>query len=588
MVQYGRSARKKNNASGRNNSRGADEPQLVNKASSLISSSVSLDGQSLQLPEEYMQSNVAASSLLGITPSLDGESLMLPDEMASNFDDDDDGGLASYMNMLGDPSGEDNASLDFHDDVSSINDESIAHPDPATLKQNKKYLKIIGSGSGETQKESDSELPTSTGSGQHKDVNSLQTPSKISFPVSTKSSKSKNNINEAQKVQDDAPGAGGCCCCPVWIRKAPTWLKVVFAISLILLLAAMALVGVGLTMAIRNKQASQAASENAIGSPPSPSSKTFAPSALPVDGNNAGNNTTRPTPNNNGTMTNTTDIPISSNNGTNLTVFYATGGRYPDDLMASIPDLLSSLPTNSTPGFMAHLGDWNAPSVSGCVEQDYEEVGNLFESSSIPVYFVVGDNEYNDCSDEQKALDMWRDDLVGYETEHWPSPTWEILRQDQREENYAFYKQQAIFVGINLVAGSVVSADEWTGRHEDDLDWIDANYKQFGPQGAKALVIFCHASPDHAPNADFFSQLFDRIETSYADVHFVIVHRNTPQQTSGMVRQYGNITNLDLVIVEGSVWPPMKIGLDFSGDAVKVMGDQALWYDKLQADAGSR
>ena len=74
-----------------------------------------MDGQSLLLPEEYLQSNVAASALLGISPSLDGESLLLPDDDSGTREDD---GLASYMNMLSDPSG-DNASVDFQDDVSS-------------------------------------------------------------------------------------------------------------------------------------------------------------------------------------------------------------------------------------------------------------------------------------------------------------------------------------------------------------------------------------------------------------------------------------------------------------------------------------
>jgi hypothetical protein len=42
-----------------------------------------------------------------------------------------------------------------------------------------------------------------------------------------------------------------------------------------------------------------------------------------------------------------------------------------------------------------HLGDWNDPNDPTCPDQNYVGAASLFSNSSVPVYFVVGDNEYN-------------------------------------------------------------------------------------------------------------------------------------------------------------------------------------------------
>jgi hypothetical protein len=191
-----------------------------------------------------------------------------------------------------------------------------------------------------------------------------------------------------------------------------------------------------------------------------------------------------------------------------------------------------------------------------------------------------------DCNNDTQALQLWRQYLVGYETNFWSQPSWTIARQAVRQENFAFYSRQTIFVGINLVAGQIVSADEWVTRHDQDLNWIDTNYAQYIQDGAKALVLLCNSDPEHPQNAGFFAQLFDRVKFTYGNIHFVIVHRNNPRQTSNLVHQFNSISNLDVVTVLGSSWPPMKTVLDLSGGNVTVTADQTLWYEKLKA-AGS-
>jgi hypothetical protein len=77
-----------------------------------------------------------------------------------------------------------------------------------------------------------------------------------------------------------------------------------------------------------------------------------------------------------------------------VVTFFVTGGRDVDSERALTPERLGNLPQKMGSSFLLNIGDWNSPSL-GCEEQAYEDVDTLFRNSSVPVYFVPGDNEYN-------------------------------------------------------------------------------------------------------------------------------------------------------------------------------------------------
>jgi hypothetical protein len=86
--------------------------------------------------------------------------------------------------------------------------------------------------------------------------------------------------------------------------------------------------------------------------------------------------------------------PLTETQDLEVFTFYVTGGRYSDDERAVVPDRLENLPNNMGTSFLLHIGDWNSPS-GGCEEQSYQDANTLFRTSSVPVYFLPGDNEYN-------------------------------------------------------------------------------------------------------------------------------------------------------------------------------------------------
>jgi hypothetical protein len=219
-------------------------------------------------------------------------------------------------------------------------------------------------------------------------------------------------------------------CMPAWISRSPRWLKVVLAASIALLVGAIVLVGVGLAFSLSsdNSNGSSAATSPDHNPsqflPPTPAPTT---AAAPTKVNIV---TEPPAP----TMTDPTDegtgLPVSSSSTaapvpspTNLsastaptptfdsavTTFFVTGGRYTNtsSVFSQAAAGLPRLPTLAGNAFLSHLGDWNSPTETGCTEDSYQRVASLFSNSSIPVYFVVGDNEYNGkCSHYYVSTEM--------------------------------------------------------------------------------------------------------------------------------------------------------------------------------------
>jgi hypothetical protein len=142
--------------------------------------------------------------------------------------------------------------------------------------------------------------------------------------------------------------------------------------------------------------------------------------------------------------------------------------------------------------FFVHLGDINNDSGS-CNESVYTNAANSLQTSSIPVFIVPGDNEWNDCSNPTQAWSYWDTHLMRLE-ENW-STSFTVLRQSVREENFAFMHSGVLFIGINLVGGSVHDANEWSQRMTDNANWVNQNFNNFTSQATSA-VVFGHAFPD--------------------------------------------------------------------------------------------
>lgn len=148
--------------------------------------------------------------------------------------------------------------------------------------------------------------------------------------------------------------------------------------------------------------------------------------------------------------------------------------------------------------------------------------------------------------------------MVGYESSRWTLPYNTQVRQvDELEENFVFVYRQVIFVGLNLVSGNVYDQDAWDARLAMDLAWVESAYDSYH-NVTRAMVLFSHSSPDNSLNAAFFEPLLQNVSSSWTDLEFVVMHRNNPGQVMENTLEYSGITNLQVVSVLGSVWPPLR------------------------------
>jgi hypothetical protein len=187
---------------------------------------------------------------------------------------------------------------------------------------------------------------------------------------------------------------------------------------------------------------------------------------------------------------------------------------------------------------------------------------------------------FADCPNPYEALDYWYDYLVDFETRHWPPPSWSVTRQaPDYVENFAFLNGRVLFVGISLPGGIVHDQQEFDDRHAADLQWINSTVTS-NDGNFDVLFVFGHADPDiETINDGFFNPFFSLVQTY--DERVIFMHRNLGVDSWKLEPIFNGIPNLDVVVVEGSIWPPMWVKVDPSTGSFSI--DQALWYDEYNA-----
>jgi hypothetical protein len=146
--------------------------------------------------------------------------------------------------------------------------------------------------------------------------------------------------------------------------------------------------------------------------------------------------------------------------------------------------------------FLMHLGDIKSGS-GGCSESTYSGTANILEDSAVPVYVVIGDNEWSDCSNRDQAFAWWNEYFLRFEDNFCGTPNTD--HQSVRQENFAFLSKGVLFIGVNLPNGS---ESGYQTRLQQDADWVTQKFQQYGSQ-ARGAVVVGHAGPGGSRNAFF-------------------------------------------------------------------------------------
>ena len=170
--------------------------------------------------------------------------------------------------------------------------------------------------------------------------------------------------------------------------------------------------------------------------------------------------------------------------------------------VSELPDLQQHVADHnlySPSRFLVHLGDML---FGECLEARYAEVHDALLQLAVPAFIVPGDNEWNDCDDPDLGWSYWETYFLGLEQNFCGTPT--VERQGVRPENFAFVSSGVLFIGINLVGGSVHDEDEWDLRLQQDATWVSQQLSGKKSQ-VRAAAIFAQAGPGSSSRAAFFN-----------------------------------------------------------------------------------
>lgn len=159
-----------------------------------------------------------------------------------------------------------------------------------------------------------------------------------------------------------------------------------------------------------------------------------------------------------------------------------------------MPGLINQIPTDAD--FVIHLGDIKS-SGSPCNNATFQEAAEFMAASKVPAFFVVGDNEWNDCDNPDAALALWRSMFVRFDRKYWDHDLG-VTTMPGRPESFTFINRGTLFIGLNLVGSPVVDWTEWNNRTTTQWHWVQGliESRRSGDWPIGAIVIFYHANLD--------------------------------------------------------------------------------------------
>ncbi len=177
-------------------------------------------------------------------------------------------------------------------------------------------------------------------------------------------------------------------------------------------------------------------------------------------------------------------------------VFSAMGcGPYNADAETALERFIKLENEEMKSSFLIHCGDIVTGKKVDWPESQYVRVADLLSANNkIPTFIVPGDNEWNDQVDPDRHWGYWEKHFLNFDEKWTLGSEWKVERQTVRSENFAFIKQDVLFIGINKVGGKVHDATEWKTRLKQDTEWISDLLTRYGSQ-CHSTVIFAQASP---------------------------------------------------------------------------------------------
>lgn len=285
----------------------------------------------------------------------------------------------------------------------------------------------------------------------------------------------------------------------------------------------------------------------------------------------------------------TAHLPTFDESATEETVvsFYAMGDTpYTLDQRHCLNQQLRNINiTSGGPTFMIHLGDIkHGTQWDPCNNAAYNDISKMFTHPENALYydprdtfFVPGDNEWSDCYDLDDAWSLWTEHFgvgnqFGFGTFS-PGKNIAVERQTtefrlpgvDRSENFAFFINGVLFIGLNMVGGDDVGDEEL--RLGQNFNWTKSKLRYYKRRGMKACVLFAHARMGKpGPRKTYFGdKLMSLLRRRYASLPVMHVHGDGHDYCLSTFDE--NNENLyDLEVDDGGFSPPVVVSVVTNAD----------------------
>jgi hypothetical protein len=270
----------------------------------------------------------------------------------------------------------------------------------------------------------------------------------------------------------------------------------------------------------------------------------------------------------------------AESNVTGVSIFYAIGDvPYNSDQAKELRAQMGSMPSDAE--FVIHVGDVRKAGDSiSCELEDYTAVAESFRLSQVPVFVIMGDNDWNDCPNPEEGLNHWQSVFLNFESTYW-NHTFNIQRLSGRPDNFAFQSKGTLFIGLNLVGGEVLDSDEWEYRLTSQAVWVRElvlDYRQsLGSFVTGRVVIFGHADPSYK-HRDFFGPLEDFIDEELENGLPILYLNGDTHKFKYESSFYDQESFLRIMVTGGTSEPPLKITVNANGEPSET--DSAFLYDR--------
>jgi hypothetical protein len=151
--------------------------------------------------------------------------------------------------------------------------------------------------------------------------------------------------------------------------------------------------------------------------------------------------------------------------------------------------------------FVLHVGDIKGGGTP-CDDAVFAHRAKLYGQSALPFVVLVGDNEFNDCTEPMVALGLFRkyfcanNQSIGQRTmllERQPA----VQPEHVYPEQIRWSHEGVHFLGLNVVGSKnhFGAPAEWEARTKAGVAWLKSGFAKAAAENAPAIVVAIHANP---------------------------------------------------------------------------------------------